>query len=224
VMDPFMLLWNILETSALTWARFLDFQLQLQESLRGDAEETANSLRRDKEVVDRGQTYFAEMIGMIDDRFLLHWPTSSEEKHIRRVHDEAVRMRATFVSLATTAAQQSQLISALISIEMNTISILDSKKSLKQSRNVMILTWLAFAFIPLSFMSSVFGMNVKELTSGNAPPLRYFFAVAIPLTVLCLLVPAWSIAYRESGSWAIWKKRPVDAKSKSRYAKRKTLK
>jgi Mg2+ and Co2+ transporter CorA len=72
---------------------------------------------------------------------------------------------------------------------LSTMSILESQKSIEQSRQVNQLTKLAFFYIPLSFVSSVFGMNVKEIQTN--PPIWVFFVTAVSFTLLSILVASW---------------------------------
>jgi Mg2+ and Co2+ transporter CorA len=79
---------------------------------------------------------------------------------------------------------------------LSTMSILESQKSVEQSqmsiaqsRQINKLTRLAFVYIPLSFISSVFGMNVKEIQAN--PSIWVFFATAIAFTFLSICVVSW---------------------------------
>jgi hypothetical protein len=53
------------------------------------------------------------------------------------------------------------------------------------------LTQLAFFFIPLSFVTSFFGMNVEELSEGKSIKLWMFFVSSIALTTLVLII--WGV-------------------------------
>lgn len=66
------------------------------------------------------------------------------------------------------------------------MSIDESKKALEQNRSLNRLTWLAVIFIPLSFVASLFSMNGD--LSTLLPTMRIFFAVALPLTIVVLLL------------------------------------
>jgi Mg2+ and Co2+ transporter CorA len=72
---------------------------------------------------------------------------------------------------------------------LSTMSILESQKSIEQSEQVNKLPRLAFVYIPLSFISSVFGMNVKEIQAN--PSIWVFFATAIAFTFLSICVVSW---------------------------------
>lgn len=50
---------------------------------------------------------------------------------------------------------------------MSSISILDSQKSIEQNNRGQRLTQLAFIYIPLSFVTGVFGMNVREINGSQ---------------------------------------------------------
>ena len=45
----------------------------------------------------------------------------------------------------------------------------DSHKSVEYAESLGTLTTLAFLFVPLSFITSIFGMNLVEFGSGNVP-------------------------------------------------------
>ena len=86
--------------------------------------------------------------------------------------------------------------SAIAGTLMSTMSLLQSQKfveqsqtSIEQSQQINKLTRLAFVYIPLSFISSVFGMNVKEIQVN--PPIWVFFATAIAFTFLSVCIVSW---------------------------------
>ncbi|KAK5120821.1 hypothetical protein LTR85_005888 [Meristemomyces frigidus] len=69
---------------------------------------------------------------------------------------------------------------------MNSLSVKDSQISIQQSRRGTLLAVLAFIYIPLSFVTGIFGMNLKEI---NGSPLSVrvcfiTFAVVIGSTAL----------------------------------------
>lgn len=53
-----------------------------------------------------------------------------------------------------------------IAILMSSASISESRKAMAQQERIAKLTMLAFIFVPLSFTTSFFGMNVKELNAS----------------------------------------------------------
>ena len=60
------------------------------------------------------------------------------------------------------------------------MSIMESRRAIEESQSVKRLTQLAIVFIPLSYASSVFGMNIQEMT-GNGPALWKFIVTSMAL-------------------------------------------
>lgn len=54
-----------------------------------------------------------------------------------------------------------------------------------------VLSIIATIYAPLSFMSSVFGMNVSELIPGSPVTIWIFVVVALSLSALTFLVAGW---------------------------------
>jgi hypothetical protein len=50
---------------------------------------------------------------------------------------------------------------------MSSISVLDSQTSIDQARRAQTLTQLALVYVPFSFVTGIFGMNVKELNGSS---------------------------------------------------------
>ena len=73
---------------------------------------------------------------------------------------------------------------------------------MRQNDQVRKPTILAFVFIPLSLVSSIFGMNVAEFVN-NAPTLRSFGIVAGCVTAGVLLVAALPIAHVMFRGWPL---------------------
>lgn len=57
-----------------------------------------------------------------------------------------------------------QLAKNRIQVETSLMAILESKRSIQEAVAVKYLTQLAFVFTPLTFVTSVFGMKIKEMT------------------------------------------------------------
>ena len=61
-----------------------------------------------------------------------------------------------FKDLDNEATSLSQACNDSIGLEMNMVSILDSKKSIEQADRVQKLTFLAYLFVPMSFITGIF--------------------------------------------------------------------
>ncbi|KAL9001686.1 MAG: hypothetical protein Q9180_010012, partial [Flavoplaca navasiana] len=78
----------------------------------------------------------------------------------------------------------------IMSVVTAVMSIEESKKALGQNRSLTRLTYLAVTFVPLSFVSSFFAMNEDVTRLGRT--FWIYFAVAIPVTLLALVVVRFS--------------------------------
>jgi hypothetical protein len=69
-----------------------------------------------------------------------------------------------------------------------------------QSRSVMIFTTFTVIFLPLSFFTSLFGMNTQEWGGGGNLPLRTIGSISLPASaclILATLIIAWSTTVRQ---------------------------
>ena len=82
------------------------------------------------------------------------------------------------------------LVQERIHIETGLSSIRESQKSIEEAVSVKRLTQLAFIFIPLTYTSSLFGMNIKEM-NGGGPKLWIFLFVSVCISVITLLLSSF---------------------------------
>ena len=92
--------------------------------------------------------------------------------------DKATAIIQDFEDLLQWATEYREARRAKVNLMVSLTSIEESRKSIDQATRIKRLTRLAFVFIPLSFVTPVFGMNVKELGTGDAP-LCVFFATSV---------------------------------------------
>lgn len=77
-----------------------------------------------------------------------------------------------------------------ITLSMNIAAIEESRKAIEQSERLKRLTLLATFFIPLSFCSSLFGMNI-DLLGQNTVRFWWFLVVCIPITLIAYTLYLW---------------------------------
>ncbi|KAI1741753.1 hypothetical protein F4680DRAFT_414935 [Xylaria scruposa] len=77
-----------------------------------------------------------------------------------------------------------------ITLAMNKATIEESRKAIEQSERVKKLTLLATLFIPLSFSSSLFGMNIDILGQGPVA-FWWFFVLCVPITLFAYVFYLW---------------------------------
>lgn len=71
--------------------------------------------------------------------------------------------------------------------EIGLWSIDESRRSIEEAVSVKRLTQLAFIFLPLNFVTSLYGMNIQEMT-GNGIRLWIFFITAICVTLSSIFI------------------------------------
>lgn len=81
-----------------------------------------------------------------------------------------------------------RMVQDLTQSEIGLWSMEVSERSIEETASVIRLTQLAFIFVPLSFVTSLYGMNVKEI-SGDGVRIWVFFVTAI--CVMFLVLSIW---------------------------------
>jgi hypothetical protein len=97
----------------------------------------------------------------------------------------------TFERLIGEADKLSDFLMDSFQLLMSTMSTLDAQTSLEQAARGARLTWLAFIYAPLSFVTGIYGMNVKEI---NDSPLSVW-VTAVTLFILAVSTGALLVMY-----------------------------
>ncbi|EPE29854.1 Magnesium transport protein CorA, transmembrane region [Glarea lozoyensis ATCC 20868] len=82
-----------------------------------------------------------------------------------------------------------------IQLNIGGVALQESRRSIQQANSVGRISVLAFIFLPLSLVTSIFGMNISEVT-GSGASWRAFFATSIIFGGLMVLL--CSIIWRKS--------------------------
>lgn len=91
-----------------------------------------------------------------------------------------------------------------ITLAMGKASIEESTKAIEQSRQLKKLTILATVFIPLTFSSSLFGMNVDLLDQGSVR-FWWFIILCVPITIFAYLFYLWDSQTVKKSFISIWR-------------------
>jgi hypothetical protein len=68
------------------------------------------------------------------------------------------------------------------------VGIRDSRHSLQLGTSMWRLSWITFIFLPLTFLSGFFGMNVSTFqNSAGFPSIFWYFVFAVPLIILVII-------------------------------------
>lgn len=110
-------------------------------------------------------------------------------------------LKDDYRELLACSAKLTDRCSMGIQTMMNKAMVLESHKAIQQAEDLKKLTLLASFFIPLSFVSSVFGMNFQVMGQGSLA-IWWFFAIAIPITALSQIWYIW-----DSQKMKDWRKR-----------------
>jgi Mg2+ and Co2+ transporter CorA len=80
-----------------------------------------------------------------------------------------------------------QLFMSSVSVQDSHLSIEQSRLSIEQAQRGSQLTFLAFIYVPLSFITGIFGMNVQQINSSGLN-IWVCFVVLVPVIVITLLL------------------------------------
>ncbi|KAI0469330.1 hypothetical protein F4859DRAFT_141035 [Xylaria cf. heliscus] len=190
--DPFVLVADLFDTSALCWMQVLSFLRDSFEKQPDDPDLKVRILERDKRLLDRAVRYFTETIRFIESRDesrgRLEWPMCLQED-ADRVNEIAHSLKRDFEILREDARALSKMFQEATNIIMTRLSVESSQQSLLESRRVQMVTYLAFTFAPLSFVASFFGMNVEQLS--HEPSILYFVGSSVLILGISVVIMFW---------------------------------
>ncbi|TVY21055.1 hypothetical protein LARI1_G001254 [Lachnellula arida] len=92
-----------------------------------------------------------------------------------------------------------------ITLAMNKVTIEESRKAIEQSERLKKLTLLATLFIPLSFSSSLFGMNL-DILGQSTVRFWWFFVLCVPITLFAYIVYLWDFQVLRRCWVRFWKR------------------
>lgn len=120
---------------------------------------------------------------------------TNSHKDFQYIHDRLKALKARVDVLSNS-------ITGLAGITGNQQALAEAKRSLKEAKNIKILTLVGMVFIPLSFCTGFFSMNDQYLPGGAS--FRVYFAVAVPLIVVVLLLAYLTgLGYSDDGEWRL---------------------
>lgn len=155
-------------------------------------ESTLSNLLYFKEILQTHVTRLKENIEVVERRGHHSWPKISEQDI-----DGQARCQQAAESLLRDFKHLHQWCKTLMDrcsegsiVILNTAMLAESKEAKKSAEGLRKLTFVAFFYIPLSFTTSFFGMNFKQLGQGTLS-IWTFFSAGIPLLILSTLFLLW---------------------------------
>jgi hypothetical protein len=113
--------------------------------------------------------------------------TNLQHQGREKLRDEMEDLREQILNMKQEISDTFQLLIGAINIKDSEIQKKLARDSKKQARRSTALTALAAIYLPLSLTTGVFGMNISEISSGNAP--RYWAVLALSLGLLLATLP-----------------------------------
>lgn len=89
--------------------------------------------------------------------------------------------------LIDTATKLEAFLMETFQLFMSSVSVQDSHLSNAQARRGSQLTFLAFVYVPLSFVTGIYGMNIKQINSSGLN-IWVCFVTLVPVTILTGMV------------------------------------
>ncbi|KAK7035475.1 hypothetical protein VNI00_011768 [Paramarasmius palmivorus] len=97
--------------------------------------------------------------------------------------------------LEMTSRMLDKRLGNVMQLAFSSVNIEDSKRMAKlaeaagrDSAVMKQISYLTMVFLPASFIATVFGMNIQELTEESIPKLYHYLATAIPLTIVTMWI------------------------------------
>ncbi|KAK0383166.1 hypothetical protein NLU13_9079 [Sarocladium strictum] len=115
-----------------------------------------------------------------------------------------------YTSLLTRLLTLQNRADKIMQMAVSIISIEESKKAMIESRNMGRITYLAFIFVPMSFVTSFLSMN-EDLSQRSVIVYCVFFAISVPLLVLAVLVAMY---WNRIMQW--WEEKGEEKKKKNK--------
>ena len=139
-----------------------------------------------------------EVLQSFDNTASSKWPKSKEVK----ARATSKSLKCDFERLNQRAEHLHQECKEIIGVLMNIIALDGSNQQMLAAERVQKLTFMAFIFVPLSFTTSFFGMNLTELKSKLS--IWVWFAFTAPL--MTVAVAAFLIDMASLRAWLSFKR------------------
>lgn len=191
--DPFYSLTEIFRFAAASEFQFLDLmktKIQAATILEASGGRISE-LQVIKDIIDEHCELLYENLEKIRSRGGTDWPKAPNETRMQKKAEAAVgKLINDFEKLILRAKSLSDKCTDAVSVMRNDAMYRESQKVIEQSETLAKLTFLASFFVPLSFTTSFFGMNFRELQDR---PLRIWiwFVASIPTLAICFIIMFW---------------------------------
>ena len=139
-----------------------------------------------------------KVLEAIEDDFQVFSEREEEQEWLDHTLDEFEHLAETIrvdyleplehmIDLVSMILQLFSQASILTLLQMyKSVAIRDARQSLELNASLWRLSWITFVFLPLTFLSGFFGMNVHLFGSDPLPSIRWYFVAAVALLLLVI--------------------------------------
>ena len=165
-------------------------------ALERDRSHSLDNLQYFRSILDRHVRQIRDVICATKSQGRGGWPSASDTKSQRKCSLAVDRLLEDYDGLLFRALGLCERCTEGMGIMMNRAVVAESKKAIDQAERLKKLTLLASFFIPLSFITSLFGANFSEFAPGNYLSIWSFFALSVPVLLLTYCLYIWDV-----GAW-----------------------
>lgn len=181
-------------SSEMQFLNLLDAKLDNYTELSVHDFDSLPNLKYAKQILYQHKQRLQQVLGSIRNTSHSKWPKAKADdvRGCRKAKVAADGLEQDFEHLLDQAELLHKRCNDAITVLLSSVSISESKKAIEQAKRVGKLTFLAFIFVPLSFTTSFFGMNVKEF--GKATSVWWWVVFSVPVFILTLALFFLNIA------------------------------
>lgn len=131
-------------------------------------------------------------LSYICNRQALIWPQAMGDSVAQaKSKSAATRLERDFRYILELTEDLRSICDKEVTVMINAANIAEAKRSIEHGKTLFRFTWLASIFVPLSFTTSLFGMNVIELGQGDLH-IWVWAMVTIPIFLLSVVFLFWN--------------------------------
>ncbi|KAG9191414.1 hypothetical protein G6011_09502 [Alternaria panax] len=131
---------------------------------------------------------------------------------LKAMDETLMHLLDEITSISNEADHTRNMLLSLLDLKSKSASLAEARSSAKeaqaattQGRAVMLFTIITVIFLPLSFFTSYFGQNIKELTGDEDNPSTWdLWRVATPITIVVIVVALLVALYITQPSSPLW--------------------
>ena len=127
------------------------------------------------------------MVRIIEQRGSPAWPRAADKDREEKAIHARTSLQKDFEELLRRTEVLSTRCKHGMNVKMSNASIAESERAIRQASRVEQLTRLAFFYIPISFTTSFFGMNLGAVGQGKLQ-LWVWLAVSVPVLLMSYVV------------------------------------